>query len=54
MKSHLYVALDNELIVQADFDMIYKTAAETESLISGLMKYLVNSDQRGRKFNREL
>jgi four helix bundle protein len=55
-KSHLYVALDCGLLPQLDFEAFYGLAGEAEGLISGLMKYLANSDTRGRKFktvNRE-
>ncbi|HVZ65947.1 MAG TPA: four helix bundle protein [Lacunisphaera sp.] len=57
VKSHLYLALDSEAIAQPVFDRLYRLASESEALISGLMRYLQNSDSRGRKFkttdNRE-
>jgi four helix bundle protein len=57
VKSHLYVARDSGVMGQPDFDRLYRLASEAEGLISGLMRYLQNSDVRGRKFktteNRE-
>jgi four helix bundle protein len=52
VKSHLYVALDCGLLPQKEFDAFYSVADETEGLISGLMKYLANSEVRGRKFKQ--
>lgn len=52
VKSHLYVALDASLITEQSFESLYKLASESEALISGLMKYLANSETRGRKFNQ--
>jgi len=52
VKSHLYVALDAGLIAENSFQSLYKLASESEALISGLMKYLANSDTRGRKFHQ--
>lgn len=51
VKSHLYVALDSELIGKTEFDSLFLLAGEIEGLISGLMKYLAASEARGRKFN---
>ena len=56
VKSHAYVAFDAGLLAEQEVKAIQKLAAETEALISGLMKYLAASDARGRKFasaNRE-
>lgn len=50
VKSHLYVALDAHGLVREEFDRLYQLASEVEGLISGLMRYLQASDQRGRKF----
>jgi len=50
LKSHLYVALDAGMIPPQQFDQIYRLAGEAEGLASGFMKYLQNSDVRGRKF----
>jgi len=40
VRSHLYVALDQNYIEKADFDLAYKTCDETSKLIFGFMKYL--------------
>ena len=44
IESHLYVALDQGYVDQAQFDGIYEQARKTAMMISGLIKYL-----RGRK-----
>jgi len=40
VQSHLYVALDQGYIDQAQFDEIYEQANKTAMIISGLIKYL--------------
>jgi four helix bundle protein len=40
VQSLLYVALDVGYVTQSEFDRLYKLAAETVSLISGLILYL--------------
>jgi four helix bundle protein len=40
VQSHLYLALDQGYIAQAQFDAIYETAAETKRLIGGFIRYL--------------
>jgi four helix bundle protein len=40
LQSHLYVALDQGYIDQAQFDEIYEQANKTAMIISGLIKYL--------------
>jgi four helix bundle protein len=52
IKSQLYVALDAGLVLENDFNAIYRWSSEAEALISGLMKYLASSEARGRKFNQ--
>jgi four helix bundle protein len=52
IKSHLYVALDAGLVLENDFNALYRWSSEAEALISGLMKYLASSEARGRKFNQ--
>ncbi|MDD5355446.1 MAG: four helix bundle protein [Candidatus Omnitrophica bacterium] len=39
-QSHLYIAIDQKYIDQAQFDIIYQQAEKTGKLISGLIKYL--------------
>ena len=50
--SLLYVALDNKLITQDDFQRIYDLATQTGNLIGGFMRYIENSQIRGRKFKQ--
>jgi four helix bundle protein len=50
VKSHLYVALDQEYINQPRFEQLYSDADEVGRLLSGFMKYLRESEYRGRKF----
>ena len=50
VKSHLYVALDQNYITQEGFDHIYGGADEVGRLVSGFMAYLRNSDLHGSKF----
>lgn len=40
VRSHLYVALDQKYIEQADFDLAYATCEQASKLIFGFMKYL--------------
>ena len=53
VKSQLYVALDAGYLTQAEFDEIYRLAAETSRLIGGLMRYLKNAEIEGARFKRE-
>lgn len=50
VKSHLYVALDQEYLTPASFDQLYGQASEVGRLLSGFMAYLRESDLRGRKY----
>ena len=51
VKSHLYVAMDDERYVGAtQFDRLYNSADEVGRLLAGFMTYLIQSDLRGRKF----
>ena len=40
VQSHLYVALDQEYILDADFQAAYNQAKKTKGLINGFIKYL--------------
>jgi four helix bundle protein len=51
VRSQLYVALDQKYITQDEFDRIFEKAVECGRVISGLMKYLKQSELKGRKFN---
>jgi four helix bundle protein len=50
VKSHLYVALDQQYISQSQFTTLYSGADEVGRLLSGFMDYLRQSSLRGRKF----
>ncbi len=50
VKSHLYVALDQQYINPTQFNQIYNSADEAGRLLAGFMAYLKQSDLRGRKF----
>ena len=49
--SQLYIALDQNYISEKEFDFIYAKTTETSRVISGLIKYLKQSDLKGRKFS---
>jgi len=40
VKSHLYVALDQQYVCQAEFERVYAQCTTTAKLIIGFMKYL--------------
>jgi four helix bundle protein len=50
VRSQLYVALDQNYISESEFKLIYSKAEQNSRVISGLMKYLGQSDIRGIKF----
>jgi len=50
VKSHLYVALDQQYISPAQFSQLYNSSDEVGRLLSGFMGYLRQSDLKGRKF----
>ncbi len=50
VKSHLYVALDQQYINPTQFYQLYNSADEVGRLLAGFMAYLKQSDLRGRKF----
>jgi len=50
VKSHLYVALDQQYIVPEQFNRLYNCADEARRLLAGFMAYLKQSSLRGRKF----
>jgi four helix bundle protein len=50
VKSHLYVALDQQYVTPAQFTNLYNSADEVGRLLSGFMAYLRQSDLKGRKF----
>jgi four helix bundle protein len=50
VRSQLYVALDQNYIVPADFDLMYQMATEISRLTTGFMRYLAGSELRGHKY----
>jgi four helix bundle protein len=50
VKSHLYVALDQQYVNSTQFDRLYNSADEVGRLLAGFMTYLKQSNLRGRKF----
>jgi four helix bundle protein len=50
VRAQLYVALDQNYIDEKRFKEISSKLSETSRMISGLMKYLRQSDLRGSKF----
>jgi len=50
VKSHLYVALDQNYIAQDAFDQLYAKSDEVSRLVAGFMGYLQNSQVGGHKF----
>jgi four helix bundle protein len=49
VRSQLYVALDNGFIDQKQFESAHKLVVETGRLIGGFIRYLKQSDLRGKK-----
>ena len=50
LKSQLYTALDAGYLTQTEFDELYKPAHSIVLLLGGFIKYLQQSELRGRKF----
>ena len=50
VKSHLYVALDQQYVTPTQFTELYNSADEVGRLLSGFMGYLRQSTLKGRKF----
>jgi len=51
VRSQLYVALDAGFLDQAHFNELFGSAEEASRLIAGFMRYLRQSEMRGRKIN---
>jgi len=49
VQSELYIALDQEYIVLADFETIYQQATKTKKLINGFIRYLRTSPTKETK-----
>ena len=52
VKSHLYVALDQEYVDEATFIRLYEVSAEVNKMIGGLMNYLRTSKLKGVKYKK--
>ena len=52
VRAQLYVAFDQNYIDEEKFKEISSKLLETNRMISGLMKYLQQSELRGSKFNQ--
>ncbi len=50
VRSQLYVALDQNYISETEFNSIYNKATQNSRVISGLMKYLNQTEIKGIKF----
>ena len=50
VRSHLYLALDQDYISLEDFKRLSEMTAETGRMIGGLMRYLKSCGIRGNKF----
>jgi four helix bundle protein len=50
VRAQLYVALDMEYISSSQFDSLSQAATEVSQLLSGLMKYLRESNLRGSRY----
>ena len=52
VKSHLYVALDQQYLSPIQFDDLYNQSNEVGRLVGGFMTYLRQSEVGGHKFKR--
>ena len=50
VKSHLYVALDQNYLTQLNFDQLYGKADEVSRLVGGFMNHLRQSELGGHKY----
>ena len=50
IRSQLYMALDQNYLTPAEFEVLKGMATEVSRMISWLMAYLQRSEQRGRKY----
>jgi four helix bundle protein len=50
VRSHLYVALDQQYLSSDEFQSLADMALAISRMLSGLMTYLRQSERRGRKF----
>ena len=52
-RSQLYIAIDTGYLSQEQFNELFSMVIEISKLISGMIKYLSESDYKGSKFNEE-
>lgn len=52
VRGHLYIALDQEYLTQAEFDQLRQMTISISRLIAGFMSYLQCSDLRRNKYNQ--
>jgi four helix bundle protein len=50
VRAQLYVALDQQYVTAEQLDMTVRQAVEVSRMISGLIKYLHQSEMRGPKY----
>ena len=50
VRSHLYVALDQQYLPSEEFQCLSEMALAISRMLSGLMTYLRQTEKRGRKF----
>jgi len=53
VKSHLYVALDANMVAPECFEELYQESTETGLMIGGFMKYLGAAGLRGSKYSKD-
>ena len=52
VRSHIYVASDQNYIREKDFDHLQSLAIKVSKMISGLMTYLRQANIKGNKFKK--
>lgn len=50
VRTQLYVALDRKYISQESFNALYETATQVSRILTGLMKYLQQTELKGSKY----
>ena len=53
VRSLLYASLDQNYINQVEFQKFYTSTVEIMKMISGLMRYMKNSDFLGKKYKKD-
>jgi four helix bundle protein len=53
LQSHMYAALDQHYVTKDIFDGIYQQADKTSKMISGLITYLRNNEERFKQKKQE-